>query len=381
MSLTELGLKNLKPKEKRYLAHDGQGLYIEVNPTGRKYWKVRYMVSGKAHKVSLGEYPYVGLREARRKRDDIRGYVVTGTRPDRAFKDVAAEWYETHMKGVKSDGHLETIQYRLERFLYPQLGDKTIREITAPDLLEILRALQNAGTVETARRVKQIAGQVFRYAIAVGEADHDVSADLKGALRPNRHKNFGSARTPEEAKAVVKAIAAYQGGLVVKRALWFSARTFQRPGEIRHAEWTEIHFENKEWRFYPEKRAARQTLHIVPLAEQVVASLQELKSVTGRSRYLFPSLRSPGRPMSENAVTVALRSMGFEKEQMTAHGFRAMASTLLNEHGWPSDAIERQLAHAERNAVRAAYNHAEYLPQRREMMQWWADWLDEIENQ
>jgi integrase len=381
MSLTELALKNLKSKDKRYLVRDDQGLYIEVNPTGRKYWKVRYMVDGRAKKISLGEYPYVGLRDARQKRDDIRGQVVTGEgaqKASRTFKDVATEWYGTHIKGVCTDTHAETVIYRLERFLYPRLGDKSIKEITAPEVLDILRALQNAGIVETAHRVKQIAGQVFRFAIAIGEGARDVTVDLRGALKPNRHDHHGAAKTPQETKAIIQAISVYNGGALVTSALWFSAYTFCRPGEIRHAEWAEVDFEAREWRIPAEKMKARR-VHIVPLADQVIQILQNVRTLTGHGRYIFPSIRTLQRgdaPMSENTITAALRRMGFEKAQMTAHGFRAMASTMLNEQGWPPDVIERQLAHVEGNSVRAAYNHAEHLPQRREMMQHWADWLD-----
>jgi integrase len=388
MALTELSLKNLKPKNKRYLVRDDQGLYIEINPTGRKYWKVRYMVDGSAKKVTLGEYPYITLKEARQKRDEVRGMIAAGEGPQspfRTFRDVASEWYGTHIKGVRSDRHAETVISRLQRFLYPRLGDKTIKNISAPDVLDILRALQNSGIVETAHRVKQIAGQVFRYAVAIGEGEHDVTAALRGALKPNGHGHHGAAKTPQETRAVILAIDAYKGGSIVKNALWFSAYTFARPGEVRHAEWAEIDFEAEEWRIPAEKMKARK-VHLVPLASQVMSILEDMKTLTGHGRYIFPSPRAYKKgdvPMSENAVTSALRRMGFEKDQMTAHGFRTMASTNFNEarkpdgsRRWDKDAIERQLAHVEGNSVRDVYNYAEYLPERREMMQWWADWLE-----
>jgi integrase len=381
MALTELALKNLKPRNKRYLVRDDQGLYIEVNPTGRKYWKVRYMVDGKAHKVSLGEYPYIGLRDARQKRDEARGIIVTGEEPrspDKTFREVAAEWYGTHIKGVRSDRHAETVISRLERFLYPRLGDKTVREISAPDVLDILRALQNSGIVETAHRVKQIAGQVFRYAIAVGEGERDITADLRGALKPNVHRHHGAAKTPQEARAVILAIDAYSGGPVVKNAMQFSAYTFARPGEVRHAEWVEIDFEAAEWRIPAEKMKARK-VHIVPLVSQTISILRDMKTLTGHGCYVFPSPRAYKRgdvPMSENAITSALRRMGFEKDQMSAHGFRAMANTLLYEQGWPPDVVERQMAHTVGSNVRQAYDYSQLLDKRREMMQAWANWLD-----
>ncbi|MDR2523354.1 MAG: integrase arm-type DNA-binding domain-containing protein, partial [Synergistaceae bacterium] len=222
MALTELALKNLKPKDKRYLVRDYQGLYIEVNPTGRKYWKVRYMADGQAKKVTLGEYPYISLKEARRRRDDVRGMAVTGQepqKPPKTFRDAASEWYETHIKSVCSQTHAVTVISRLERFLYPKLGDKVLKEISAADVLDILKALQNSGIVETAHRVKQIAGQVFRYAAAIGEGERDITADLRGALKPNTHKHHGAAKTSQEAKAVILSIDAYNGGAVVKNAL------------------------------------------------------------------------------------------------------------------------------------------------------------------
>jgi integrase len=381
MALTELALKNLKPKDKRYLVRDDQGLYIEVNTTGRKYWKVRYMVDGKARKVSLGEYPEVGLKDARQKRDGIRGMVVTGEEPQspaKTFREVAAEWYETHIKDVRSDRHAETVISRLERFLYPKLGDKIVKEISAPDVLGILKALQNAGTVETAHRVKQIAGQVFRYAIAIGEGERDVTADLRGALKPNIHGHHGTAKTPQEARAVILAIDAYRGGAIVKNALWFSAYTFARPGEVRRAEWAEIDFEAAEWRIPAEKMKARK-VHIVPLVTQTLAVLRDMEALTGHGCYVFPSPRAYNKgniPMSENAITSALRRMGFEKDQMTAHGFRAMANTLLYEQGWPPDVVERQMAHMIGSNVRQAYDYSQLLDKRREMMRAWADWLD-----
>jgi integrase len=246
--------------------------------------------------------------------------------------------------------------------------------------MEILKCLQTAGVVETAHIVKQLFGQVARYAIAIaiGEGDRDVSADLRGALKPSRREHRSAAKTPQEAKAVMRGISTYHGGMLLLYALNFSAYTFCRPGEIRHAEWTEIDFEAREWRIPAEKMKARR-VHIVPLADQVIQILRNVQTLTGHGRYVFPNartLRHGERAMSENAVTAALRRMGFEKDQLCAHGFRAMASTILNEQGWTPDVIERQLAHVEGNSVRAAYNHAEHLPQRREMMQHWANWLD-----
>ena len=351
MALTELALKNLKPKDKRYLVRDDQGLYIEVNPTGRKYWKVRYMVEGQAKKVTLGEYPYITLKAARQKRDEVRGVIVTGEEqppPEKTFYEIATEWFETHIQGTCTPSHAEKVIYRLERFLYPKFGDKGINTITAPELLEVLKALQNSDRIETAHRVKQIAGQVFRYAIAIGEGERDVTADLKGALKPNIQKSLGAAKTVQEAKAVILGIDAYKGGPVVKNALWISAYTFVRPGNVRKAEWTEIDFEAAEWRIPEAKNKTRRSPHIVPLASQAINILKDMKALTGHGRYVFPSPRAYAKgdvPMSENAVNAALRHMGFNGDEMTAHGFRHMATTMLYEQGWTPEVVERQMGH------------------------------------
>jgi integrase len=386
MSLTELALKNLKPKDRRYRVRDDQGLYIEIMPTGRKYWRVRYMVEGKAHVASVGEYPYITLKDARQKRDDVRGVIITGiepSKPERTFYEIAEEWLETHIRKRCSQSHTEKTTYRLNRFLYPKFRDRDIGSITAQEILEISRALQDSDRIETAHRVKQIAGQVFRYAIAIGEAERDVTADLRGALRPNIGKSYGAAKTPQEARAVLLAIDAYNGGPVVKNALWFSAYTFVRPGNVRHAEWTEIDFGAAEWRIPKDKGKTRRSAHIVPLATQAISILNNMKALTGHGRYVFPSPRAYTKgdvPMSENAVNAALRHMGFTGDEMTAHGFRHMATTLLYEQGWTPELVERQMGHKVGSTlgskVREAYDYAQLLVRRRKMMQIWADCLD-----
>lgn len=387
MALTELGIKNLSPQKTRYMVRDDRGLYIEIHPNGHKFWKIRYKVEGKEKKVSLGEYPYLGLKEARLQRDAFYVQRISGNLPSpketkkkTTFKEVALEWLETRIKGVCSDGHAETVAGRLERFLFPTFGDRNIGEINTMDLLTLLRRIQEAGTVETAHRVKQIAGQVFRYGIATGVAERDISADLKGALKPKRPVHLGSASSPQETAALIRTMMGYQGSALVEHALWFSAYTFARPGEVRQAEWSEIDFVQAEWRLPPEKMKKRRQ-HIVPLSRQVFGILRQMQALTGHGRFVFPGNRNlvkGDRPMSENTITAALRRLGLTGEEMTAHGFRSMASTNLNEQGWAPDVIERQLAHVERNAVRAAYNYAEYLPERRKMMQAWADWLDSL---
>lgn len=387
MALTELGIKKLESKKTRYMIRDDRGLYLEIHPNGHKFWKMRYKIDGREKKQSFGEYPYVSLKEARARRDEFllkrtMGKDLTSVSASRkaaSFRGVAMEWYSSHISGVRSEGHAQTVISRLERFLFPAFGGREIATITTPELLTLLRRIQAAGKVETAHRVKQIAGQVFRYGIAVGECERDLSADLKGALPPNVHDHHGSLTDSRDIAGLMKAIDTLTGSRLIKLALLFSAYTFARPGEVRHAEWIEFDLVKAEWRI-PAEKMKKKRIHIVPLAAQVLNIMAQLREITGHGKYVFPSIRTPdgSRPMSENTITAALRRLGYSGDDMTAHGFRSMASTNLNEQGWAPDVIERQLAHVEGNSVRAAYNYAEYLPQRREMMQAWADWLDTL---
>jgi integrase len=287
---------------------------------------------------------------------------------------VAREWFEKFSSGW-APTHADTVIRRLEANAFPWISTKPIGDITPIDLLAVLRRVEARGAVSTAHRIKQIFGQVFRYAIATGRTSRDPSADLRGALAPERERHFGALTKPSDVGGLMRAIAAYQGSFVVKRALRFTALTFARPGEIRRAEWNEVDLHESLWRI-PAERMKMRREHLVPLSRQAVSILQELHPLTGSGKYVFPNGRIVSRPMSENAITAALRYMGYERGQMTAHGFRTLASTLLNERGWPPDAIERQLAHGERDEVRGAYNRAEYLAERRSMMQAWADQLD-----
>ena len=289
------------------------------------------------------------------------------------FGEIAEEWFLKRMTD-KKPSYLRTIKLRLNRYILPELKDIPLNEITSGVVLKLCRNIEARGTIETAARVKVIISQVFRYAIATDRADNDPTTALHGALETRCPKHMAALTKPSDIAMLMKNINAYPHA-IVRCALKFSALTFCRPGEIRHAEWGEIDFENCEWRIPAEKMKMKR-VHIVPLATQTIELLRFLQQLTGRSKWLFPSARMDGRPMSENAVRVALRSMGYTNDDMTAHGFRGMASTRLNEMGWPPDVIERQLAHSERNAVRAAYNHAEYLDERRKMMQAWADYLE-----
>jgi integrase len=382
---TELYLKSLKPKEKRFLSKSENGLYLDVTPNGKKHWIYKYWEDKKERAVSLGEYPLVSLKEARLKRDDCKrrraeGEDVRTKKADKGaiFEAVAREWFERQVKPVRVERHCQSVISRLERFLFPSLGMRPLAEIKTPELLAVIRAIEGLGTIETAHRVKQIAGQVFRYGIATGRCEHDLSADLKGALTPRKPEHQAALTDPREIAGLIRAMNVYKGSPVVKAALWFTAYTFQRQANIRHAEWEEIDSEARLWRIRDTKMKGKRQ-HLVPLSKQCIELLETLRPLTGHGKYIFPSERTPdgSRGISENTINAALRRMGFEKEEMCAHGFRGMASTILNERGKNADVIELCLAHQEPNKVRAAYNHSERLEERRELMQFWADWLDE----
>ena len=291
-----------------------------------------------------------------------------------SFETIAREWHIKFNSKWTPD-HGAKILHRLETDIFPWLGHRPINEITAPELLIVLRRVENRGAIETAHRLCQYCGKIFRYAIATARADRDVSADLRGAIPPVKKRHHASITDPKAIGGLLRAIKDYNGHLITRCALQLAPLTFVRAGELRKAEWSEFNFEEAEWRIAAHRMKMR-AVHIVPLSSQAIAILHEIQSLTGDGKYVFPSLRSLNRPMSENTVLGALRRLGYSKDEMTGHGFRSMASTLLNEQGWNRDAIERQLSHAERDSIRAAYNYAEYLPERRKMMQHWADYLD-----
>jgi integrase len=397
MALSDTRVKSLKAglkpdgtaTNKTYRVTDEKGLYIEVTPKGGKRWRFKYRFGGKEKLLSLGVYPEITLKEARNRRDIHRRQVAEGIDPSdlrkaekqstgdqNSFEAVAREWHNK-FSATWSESHSSRTIIRLEQNTFPWLGAKNINDITAPELLTVLRRVESRGALETAHRVNQICGQVFRYAIATGRAERDPAADLKGALPPTRVKHHPSITEPVKVGALMRAICDYSGSIIAATALKLSPLLFVRPGELRQAEWSEIDFESNEWRIPPEKMKMR-VVHIVPLSKQAIAILKEIQPLTGCGQYVFPSNRTVTRPMSNNTINGALRRLGYTKEEMTAHGFRSMASTILNEQGWNRDAIERQLAHGENNGVRAAYNYAQYLPERKEMMQAWADYLDGI---
>ena len=392
--LSNLLIKNAKPQTKTTRLSDGRGMYLEISPNGGKWWRFKYRLDGKEKRMSLGVYPDVGLADARDKREAARKLVAAGVDPaehrkavkvaqvestENTFEAIAREWFGSFSKHWVS-GHSEKIIRRLELNVFPYIGARPVKTITAPELLAVLRRVEARGANETAHRAMQVCGRVFRYAVATGRAERDPSRDLGGALAPVKEKHLASITDPEEVGALLRAIDAYEGSWITRCALRLAPLVFVRPGELRAAQWAEFDFDKAEWRI-PAERMKMRVQHIVPLSTQAITVLRDLQQLTGRFALAFPGVRSRFRPMSENTVTAALRRMGYSGEDMTGHGFRSMASTLLNEQGWNRDAIERQLAHGERDAVRAAYNYAQHLPERRRMMQAWADYLHQLKSE
>jgi len=384
--LTDARIRAAKTRGAGYRLPDGGcgGLHLFVTPAGGKVWRLRHWRSGKDQTLGLGSYPEIGLAEARKLAIEARSSLAHGINPVAAkakraectFKMVAVEWLDK-FSGAWSQGYQAKIRDRLEKQLYPWLGDRPIGEITAAELLAVVRRVESRGAIELSHRCLQLANAVFRYAVVSGLAERNPAGDLAGALTPVSAKHHAALTEPKAVGGLLRAIDGFQGTFIVACALRLLPLVFTRQGELRRAEWNEINPEAAEWRLSATKMKMREP-HIVPLSRQAVAILRELQPLTGSGRYCFPSERTADRPMSENTVNAALRRLGFAKTEMTGHGFRSTASTLLNELGFKPDLIERQLAHRERNQVRAAYNRAEYLEERRAMMQAWADYLDSL---
>jgi integrase len=383
--LSDTRIRAAKPMERPYKLFDERGLYLLVTPSGNRLWRLRYRMGSLEKLLALGAYPDVPLKRAREKRDEARKLVADGIDPNakrkaersaqaETFEAVANEWIELHKKSLAPETIL-ILGTRLRSFLYPYIGSRPVAGINAQELLAVLRRIEARGRHETAHRVRALAGRVLRYAVATGRAPHDVAADLKDALAPVKSRNFASVTDPRRAGELMCAIHGYSGHPVTGLALKLAPLVFVRPGELRAAEWSEFALGNAEWRI-PGARMRMGEPHIVPLSRQALAILRELQPLARGGRYLFPSLRTRDRPMSDNTVNAALRRLGYSSGEQTGHGFRSMASTLLNEQGFPPDVIELQLAHSERNKVRVAYNKAQRLPERRKMMQAWADYLD-----
>ena len=390
MPLTDTAIRTAKPAEKTQKLFDGGGLYLEVAPAGGKWWRLKYRFGGKEKRISLGVYPAVGLKEARDRRDEARKLLANDIDPgenrkaqkaakvERAansFEVIAREWFAKHSPGWAT-GHAAKIMGRLEKDAFPWLGSRPIAEINAPELLTVLRRVEARGALDTAHRVHQNCGQIFRYAVATGRAERDPSADLRCALPPAKGGNFASITEPAKVAELLRAMDAFKGTFVVRCALRLAPMLFVRPGELRRAEWAGFDLDKAEWRYFVTKT---KTEHSVPLASQAVAILRELHPLTGHGRYVFPG-RDPQKAMSEAAVNAALRRMGYDtKTEITGHGFRAMARTILAEelHQKP-EVIEHQLAHKVPDALGTAYNRTKFLKERRAMMQQWADYLDKI---
>jgi len=394
MPLTNAAVRAAKPgvtpdgrqTDKPYKLADGGGLYLEVAPSGGKWWRLKYRFGGKEKRLALGVYDKVTLADARKRRDEARDLLAQGIDPGEhrkltknkpqdadSFEAVAREWFAKFAPGW-APTHGEKIIRRLERDVFPWIGTRPVGEINAPELLAVLRRIEARGRLETAHRAHQNCGQVFRYGVATGRAKRDPSGDLRGALAPWKPKHYATITDPQAIAALLRDLDGYTGQFPTACALKLAPLLFVRPGELRRAEWAEIDLDAAEWRI-PAAKMKMRAPHVVPLADQAVAILRELHPLTGRGRYVFAGARSADRPMSENTVNAALRRMGYDKDVMVGHGFRTLASTTLHEQGWPSDTIERQLAHAEKNKIKAAYNRAEHLPERRKMMQAWADYL------
>ena len=389
MSLSDVKVRNAKARTKPYKIADGEGLFLLVAPSGSKYWRLKYHFPGKEKLLALGVYPTVSLGDARDRRGQARKALAAGNDPgevkkeakrqtvlkaQNSFETVAREWFEKRKHEWAPRSARVTLM-RLERHVFPKLAKRPVADVTAPEVLSILRVVEESGALDTAQRVMQVCGQVFMYAIATGRAERNPVPDLRGALKTpvtKHHAYFTAADLPE----FLTKLDAYDGSVQTKLALRFLMLTFVRTSEQRAAEWAEIDFDRAEWRI-PGERMKMREQHLVPPSRQAVALLRELQEHTGSRRYLFPNQHNPVSFMSENTMLYALYRMGYHS-RTTCHGFRSTASTILNEHGFQPDVIERQLAHCERNKVRAAYNHAQYFPERRKMMQWWADYLEGV---
>jgi integrase len=386
--LSDMKVQKAKSKDKPVTLFDGGGLFLMVTPTGGKLWRFKYRYDGKQKLLALGAYPEISLLDARQKREEARRQLAHDIDPGavrkaqkqaniqetETFEVIAREWHNKFMHTWK-ESHSSRVLSRLERDVFPHLKLRPIAQIKAPELLGVLRRLESRGILHTAHIVRSICGQIFRYAVATGRAERDPSADLRGALTPVKTINRAAITEPIKVGELLRAIACYKGSFVVQSALKFAPLTFVRPGELRHAEWSEIDFEKAEWNIPAHKMKMKQA-HLVPLSKQAIEILTELKKLTGEGLYVFPG-RTSSRPMSDNAILAALRNMGFEKSEMSGHGFRAMARTILDEVlQVRPDYIEHQLAHAVRDPNGRAYNRTAHLAERKKMMQLWADYLD-----
>ena len=402
--LTEVAIKKAKPgfnpiskaeTTNAYKLADGGGMYLEVMPNGSKYWRLKYRFGGKEKRLALGVYPDVSLADARERRSDARKLLANDADPGavkqaqkmatvalsgNSFEAIAREWFARHAPNWK-ENHSSKIIARLEKDVFPWIGARPIGEIAAPALLAAIRKIEARGALETAHRALACCGQVFRYAVATQRAERDPTGDLRGALPPvKKEKHFAAITDTKKVGELMRDIDGYSGSYIVKGAFKLSPLLFVRPGELRKMEWTELDFDKAEW-IIPADKMKMGVTHIVPLCKQALEILREMQPLTGRSKYVFHGERDHDRPMSDNAIRSALRRMGWANDEMTPHGFRAMASTILDNMGYKQEWLERQLAHEEPNKIKAAYKREAwrmYLPERIAMMQAWADYLDTL---
>jgi integrase len=390
MPLTDTVIRATKPADKPVRLFDGGGLYLEVSPSGGRLWRLKYRIEGREKRLAFGVYPDVSLKDARMCRDEAKKLLAAGVDPGEAkraqksarqeraansFEAVAREWYE-RWKTTKAESHYTKVLTRLEKDIFPWLGGKAIAEITAPDVLAVLRRIENRGTLDTAHRAGGNCSQVFRYAIATGRATHNPVPDLRGALPPISKRHFPALTDPMKVGELLRAIDSFRGTYSVRTALALALLVFVRPGELRKMRWADVSLEAEEWKYFITKT---KTEHLVPLARQAVAILEELYPLTGHGEYVFPG-RDPKRPLSNSTLNAALVRMGYNtKEEFTLHGCRATARTMLAEQlGFDPQVVEHQLAHKVPDALGTAYNRTKFLAQRREMMQVWADYLDKL---
>jgi integrase len=385
MLLTDAKIRGLRAKERQYKVADGGGLYLHVTPGGGKLWRYKYRFGGKEKSLSLGGYPDVKLVDARKKHRAAREQVADGVDPAavkreekfkqaKTFEAVATEWHEKQKDGWTAE-YAATVWRRLEVDVLPWMKDRPVDDISSAEILQALRRVELRGAVDTAHRICQYMANIFSYALICGYTPNNPAAGLVKALKATLKRNMASITEPKQIKELLRAIDGFQGSFVVRQALRMAPLVFVRPGELRAAEWSELDLDGGLWEI-PAGRMKMKRPHLVPLSRQAVEILRELEPLTGQGKYVFPSVRTPAKPISENTINAALRRLGYDKEQMTGHGFRTMASTRLHELGWKSEVIEFQLAHADKNKIRGVYNRAEYLEERKRMMQAWGDYLD-----
>jgi integrase len=387
-SLSDAKVRNSRPRTKPFKIADGEGLFLLIMPSGSKYWRLKYFFAGKEKLLALGVYPEVNLADARERRAQARKVLAAGNDPgetkreakrlliqkhENTFEVVAREWHQNRLCKWTPE-HAKKILKRLETHVFPKIGKRPIADIATSELLSVIRKIEEHGA-EIAHRLLQVCGQVFTYAVVTQRVTINPAVSLRGALKPVVKNNHAYLK-PNELPEYLQELEAYDGALQTKLAMKFLLLTFVRTGELRGAAWSESDFDKAEWRI-PAERMKMRDPHIVPLSRQAISVLKELKPITGNWQHVFPNQHKPSGQMSENTILYALYRMGYHS-RATGHGFRSTASTVLNENDFPPDVIERQLAHSERDKVRAAYNHAQYLPERRKMMQWWADYLDEV---